>query len=284
MNSPRPVATRTQVPCRFSVPACTVRRLRAGAKMSTVRILLTSITCEKGARDANLAGHVELIEKAVRSGCDVVAFPEFSLTGSVDPTRRPDDAIALDDSVVGSLAAATKGRKVAAVFGIAERDGDEFFITEVVARDGDVVGRQRKRHLGEDEEAYTVSDNPALVFETGEHRVGVIICAEAGVDHTWDATKAAGADIVLMCSAPGLYGRRTNEAEWRAGFEWWDGHGLGDARVNARRFGVWVGMATQAGATVDEDFPGIAALVAPDGAVVDRLPDWRPGTIVGDLP
>ena len=42
-------------------------------------------------------------------------------------------------------------------------------------------------------------------------------------------------------------------------------------------------MATQAGITVDEDFPGIAALVSADGTVTDRLPDWRAGTLVVDL-
>ena len=47
---------------------------------------------------------------------------------------------------------------------------------------------------------------------------------------------------------------------------------------------VWVAMVTQAGATVDEDFPGIAALIDPSGEIVARLPDWRPGTLVVDLP
>jgi 8-oxo-dGTP pyrophosphatase MutT (NUDIX family) len=47
---------------------------------------------------------------------------------------------------------------------------------------------------------------------------------------------------------------------------------------------LWVGIATQAGATHDEDFPGLAALVSPDGEVVRRLPDWRPGTLVVDIP
>jgi predicted amidohydrolase len=45
-----------------------------------------------------------------------------------------------------------------------------------------------------------------------------------------------------------------------------------------------VAMATQAGTTADEDFPGIAALVSADGSIVDRLPDWRPGTVIVDLP
>jgi predicted amidohydrolase len=43
-------------------------------------------------------------------------------------------------------------------------------------------------------------------------------------------------------------------------------------------------MATQAGTATDEDFPGIAALISPEGVVVDRLPDWKPGTLVVEIP
>ena len=70
---------------------------------------------------------------------------------------------------------------------------------------------------------------------------------------------------------------------FRSGFEWWDAHGLGNAIRNAKRLRVRVAMATQAGTTVDEDFPGIAALVSAVGGVVDRLTDWHAGTLVVDL-
>ncbi|HEV3399725.1 MAG TPA: NUDIX domain-containing protein, partial [Actinomycetes bacterium] len=58
--------------------------------------------------------------------------------------------------------------------------------------------------------------------------------------------------------------------------------GLGDAVRHARRLGVPVAMTTQAGSTEDEDFPGLAALAAPDGQVA-RLPDWRPGSLVVEV-
>jgi predicted amidohydrolase len=248
-----------------------------------VRALLAAITCEKGELDANLAAHVDLLRRAARDGCDLVVFPEFSLTGSVDPSRRPEGAIEIGDDAVDALAAASGEHEVAAVFGLSERCDDRFFITQAVASDGRLIGTQRKRHLGEDEQPYSTGTDP-LVFERGAHRFGIVICAEGNVDWTWDATIAAGAESVLFCSAPGLYGRRTDDASWRAGFEWWEGHGLGGARRHALRLGVPVAMATQAGTTADEDFPGIAALVSAEGSVVDRLPDWRPGTVIVDLP
>jgi predicted amidohydrolase len=44
------------------------------------------------------------------------------------------------------------------------------------------------------------------------------------------------------------------------------------------------GTAGQSGSTVDEDFPGLAALVDPSGRVVVRLPDWREATLTVEIP
>jgi 8-oxo-dGTP pyrophosphatase MutT (NUDIX family) len=88
----------------------------------------------------------------------------------------------------------------------------------------------------------------------------------------------------LFCAAPGLYSRRTDEESWRSGHSWWESCGLAGARRHAARTGLWIAMTTQAGSTVDEDFPGLAAVVSPSGNVVERLPDWREGNLVVDIP
>ena len=129
------------------------------------------------------------------------------------------------------------------------------YITQLLADRGRVIGHYRKRTLGEDEEAYGVGADPAG-FVLEEKPIGIAICAEGGADTPFDDAAAAGAGVVFFCSAPGLYGRRTNEQEWRAGFEWWSGSALGDAARHARRLGVWVALSTQAGSSIDEDFPG----------------------------
>jgi predicted amidohydrolase len=142
---------------------------------------------------------------------------------------------------------------------------------------------QRKRHLGEDEGAYAAATESAVLEHAGV-RFGIAICAESGVDAPFDTAAAAGARLVLFPAAPGLYGRRTDEASWRDGFAWWEGSGLGDAIRHAQRLGIWIALAGQAGSAADEDFPGLAALVRPDGSVAARLPDWRPGVLTADLP
>jgi predicted amidohydrolase len=183
---------------------------------------------------------------------------------------------------VRALLEATSRTGVAALFGIAERAGDNFHITQLYGHDGRLGGVYRKRHLGEDEEGYRPGQGGAGVFQLGAARFGVALCAEGGVDFPWDDAVAGGASVVCFCSAPGLYGRRTDERGWRDGHAWWLSSGLGDAVRHARRLGVPVAMTTQAGSTEDEDFPGLAALVSPDGQVA-RLPDWRPGSLVVEV-
>jgi len=248
-----------------------------------VKVLLAAVRCEKGDLGANLATHREQIGRAYTERVELVVFPEMSLTGSVDPTRRPDRLVTLEDPAVEQLVEATAAAGITAVFGIAERAGDTAYITQCVARGGVLDGAYRKRVLGDDEVGFAVGDTP-FVFDLDGVKVGIVICAESTVDAPLDDTVDAGAKLVCFCAAPGLYGRRTTDAARAAGHRWWESAGLADARRHARRRGVWIALATQAGATVDEDFPGLAALVGPHGEVVARTPDWNPATLVVDVP
>ena len=252
--------------------------------MCCVRCQLAAIRCEKGDVAANLAAHLELVADAAAAGCQLALFPEMSLTGSANPAANPERLIPLDHPAIAKLAEASGPSGVGVCFGVAERaPNGQPYITQVFAASGRVAGVQRKRHLGEDEEAYTAAAESA-VFEHAGMRFGIAICAESRVDAPFDTAAAAGARLVLFPAAPGLYGRRTDEASWRSGFAWWEESSLGDASRHAQRLGLWIALAGQAGSTADEDFPGLAALVRPDGSVAARLPDWRPGVLTVDLP
>jgi predicted amidohydrolase len=247
-----------------------------------MRALLAAINCPKGAVDANLDTHLRLLDTAARG--DLVLFPEMSLTGYLDPNIAANSLLRLDHPAVLKLVAATGNAGACACFGIAERGpGGLPYITQVVAADGELLGVQRKRYLGEGEEAFTAANGDA-VFEYRGIRFGIAICAEAGHDAPFDAAAANGATLVLFPAAPGLYGRCTDEESWRRGFAWWEGCSLGDSSRHAKRLGLWIAQAGQAGVTQDEDFPGLAALTGPDGVVTGRLPDWRAGVLTVTIP
>lgn len=254
-----------------------------------MRILLSALTCVKGDPEANLATHEQRLRRAAEQGCRLVVFPEMSLSGSLDPRSRWDRLLTLDSPPVTRLLALTERYGVAAVAGLAERstaeDGgpESAYITQIVADGGRLVARYRKRHLGEGEEGFVVGSE-SVVAAVDDLRFGLAICAESGVDFPFDEPAAAGATAILYGAAPGLWGRRDDDEGFRRGLAWWESAGLADVRRHAARTATWIAVATQAGVTEDEDFPGLAALVDPHGEVVDRLPDWRPGDLVVDLP
>ena len=250
--------------------------------MTPARALLAALHCAKGDPRHNLRMHEQHLGLAAEQGCDIAVFPEMSLTGSCDP-RAPGSGLPLEAPGVLALARATARHGVAALFGLAERSPGGVHITQVFARGGAVAGHYRKRHLGEDEDHFVPGGAPAL-FGLDGVPFGGAICAEGGADYPFDEPAAAGAPVVFLCAAPGRYGRRTDEASWRRGWEWWLGHGLRQAVRHASRLGIWVAVATQSGATVDEDFPGLAALVDPSGTVVATTPDWREGALVVEIP
>lgn len=249
-----------------------------------VRVLLAALQCQKGDLAGNLSAHLQIVLDAVATGCDLVLFPEMSLTGSVDAARNPERLVSLDHEAVLELARASAWTGTGICFGVAEHSSENrAHITQVFAAGGQIVGVQRKRHLGEGEDSFTsVSISDPIDFSGTT--LGIVICAESGFDQPFDVAASAKARLVLFPAAPGLYGRRTDEDSWRTGFSWWEGKSLGDAARHARRLGMWIALATQSGSTVDEDFPGLAALVGPNGEVVDRLPDWHEGVLISDVP
>jgi len=88
-----------------------------------MRILVAALNAQKGDLAGNLARHRAVLEQARVQGCRLAVFPEFSLTGSVDPRRNPERALPVDAAPVRAMLEATWRTGVAAVFGIAERAG-----------------------------------------------------------------------------------------------------------------------------------------------------------------
>ncbi|UCH32538.1 MAG: hypothetical protein JSV05_03930, partial [Candidatus Bathyarchaeota archaeon] len=49
------------------------------------------------------------------------------------------------------------------------------------------------------------------------------------------------------------------------------------------KYDLWVAVATQAGRTVDEDFPGGGYVFAPNGQCLYATPNWSPNAVYLDI-
>lgn len=249
-----------------------------------MRALLAAINCQKGDIETNFKTHAKAVDEAVAKSCDLVVFPEMSLTGYLNTNRPGHIPVSLNSEPVQRMARLSGETGVALLFGIVEANGDALpLITQAYAVGGQVQAAYRKRQLGEGEPGLFVEGDESVVFSKGADRFGVAICADRDWPDEFQFAANSGAKVVFHPSAPGLWGRRTDEVSWRKGFDWWRDTCIEIHGKRAKELGITIAVATQAGVTDDEDFPGWAAVIGPDGEVKSELPDWKEGTLLAEL-
>ena len=248
-------------------------------KNSLIRIGLVQMRCEKSAIDQNLERMSACIEEAAAHDVDILGFPEMSLTGYADPTRYPQAMIELGGPEVERLCQVTRRCSTTVLAGPIEKDpAGKPFITQVIVRRGALQGYYRKTTIKDEEAEWFSEGQDVPVFEHDGLTFGMAICADIGNEAVFAACGRQGAQIVFELAAPGLYGEQATR-DLRSGYEWWEGECRKHLSRYARTHGFWIGVATQAGRTVDEDFPGGGYVFAPNGERVYATTDGSPSAV-----
>jgi len=251
--------------------------------MKTLKIGLVQMHCEKGALDENLASIYAYLRAGMGQGVDIMCFPEMSITGYVNPLRCPEAVLHLDGPEVARVLTMTKDMPMTAIAGLIEGNPHgKPFITQIIAHAGKLLGVYRKQTIVEDEVNWFAPGSTGAVFQHPKVLFGVSICADIATPELFTEQARLGAQIVFEAAAPGLYGPQTTR-NWLSGYQWWQNechHKLGHY---ARDNGIYIAVATQAGRTLEEDFPGGGYVFGPDGACLSSTSDWSEGVLYVEL-
>ncbi len=232
---------------------------------------------EKGAIPENLQAISGFINEVDKKRVEIIGLPEACITGYHDPTRYPQAVISTDGPEVDALLSMTKGRMPTVLAGFIEKNPTgKPFITHIVVQDGKVTGRYRKRRLGGPPDTIWFSrGRKTEAFNNNDLKYGITICGDIVGENIFAEYAWQGAQIVFELAAPGLYGEQSTR-NWQSGYEWWEGVCRKRLGKYAKNYGIWIVVATQAGRTIDEDFPGGGYVFAPDGTRVFTTKDWNP--------
>ena len=179
---------------------------------------------------ANATEHIVLIEQAAEQGCDLIVFPELSLSAyAIDDLHMQAALLESVEHQITVVAKATEASGIVAVVGAPLRSGDALFNVAVVLSGGEVLGVVPKTYLPNYREYYekrwfapaasrtedTIEINgeivdfaPGLIFEAA-NRPGFVFAVEICEDY-WaplpPSTRAAlaGARILLNLSASNI--------------------------------------------------------------------------------
>ncbi len=165
--------------------------------VTVVRVALAQINPTVGDLDGNVAKMIAAYDEADAAGCDVVAFPELSITG-----YPPEDLVLKPGFVADNRAAldhfAGHTRECAAIVGFVDADRD-IYNAAAVCHAGSVVGTYHKRLLPNYavfDEARTFTpaadDEPMALYVIAGAKIGISVCEDIWSPFGPLAAQAAG--------------------------------------------------------------------------------------------
>ena len=227
----------------------------------TLTIAAAQPRAAPGDVEANVTEAVALIAQAREQGCDLLVFPELSLTGYdvAHIAAQPSLAFAADDPRLEPLVTAC-GDDITAIVGLPLREDGRLFIGSAAIQGGDVAALYRKQHLHGDEASVFAAGDGPVVVEAGGWKVGLAVCFDIAEPQHCAATAAAGAQVyaasVFLAAGADLV-RNTLRLHERAV--------AGDVHVVAANYAGQVGPVTAAGHS-SIWAPGGAPLAVADAA------------------
>jgi predicted amidohydrolase len=142
---------------------------------------------------------------------DLAVLPELFSTGYYHETREALFEIAEpvpDGPTTRRLHEIAREKRCHLVGALVEHERDRLFITAVMVGPQGFVGKQRKRHLTQEEKAHFAPGEESFVFDVGGCKVGVVICFDGWFPETVRELTLKGAQVVchsaLICSTTSL--------------------------------------------------------------------------------
>ncbi|MDQ3963647.1 MAG: NAD+ synthase [Actinomycetota bacterium] len=243
--------------------------------MGVIRVALAQMNLTVGDIDGNSEHIADAMDRATRSGAQVLAVPELAVTG-----YPPEDLVmkkafvAANKRAVDALAA--RSSDILSVIGFVDSDDAHLYNAAAICQGGRLLAVYRKQLLPNygvfDEHRYFTPGTGHHLFESDAGVIGVCICEDA-----WSPTGPvvsqgdAGAQVVVNINASPFHKNKLNE---RAEM-------LGERARLAQASIAYVNMV---GGQDELVFDGGSLVVGPDGEVVSRLPQFEEDFAVIDVP
>lgn len=228
--------------------------------------------------ETNLETHLDYIAQARSRGCDLVVFPELSLTGYT----LSDDSFRLARSrhskVVRQLAEASQG--ITTQFGfIEEGPAAQFYNATLAVRDGEIRHLHRKVNLPSygnlDENKHFASGRFMETAQLDETwRYAIVICADAwnpALVHLAAMNGASLLSVPISSSIDAVDGEFSNPKGWDLA-----------VRFYAMMYGMPVVMTNRVGIEGGLRFWGGSAIIDAHGRILEQAGD-EPTLVVAEL-
>src|SRR3954454_11324584 len=166
--------------------------------MERIRVAAVSMNGFLGDPQRSLAAIAGWCERAAAEQAELIVFPELVVHGHCAPNTWQVAEPVPDGPSVQRLVELARRYGVFLSVGLAEKERDIVFNTQVLVGPTGYIGKQRKLHLSRDEVMMYKGGRDIVVFEIGKCKVGTAICYDNWFPEVPRILALRGADVILM--------------------------------------------------------------------------------------
>ena len=232
-----------------------------------MRISAAQIILERGNLEENIRRHLKIIDLAVLRGCEMIVFPELSLTG-YETERARDLALTEKDSKLNVFQETSDLFKISITVGAPLKNNGSVSIAALTfTPQANKPMIYNKMFLHADEEAYFTSGSTNNNILPQDSQVALAICYELSVSAHIEKALEDGATIYLASVA------KTDQGVKKAHSQ---------LSQIASDNSIYALMANSIGPSSDGMCLGQSAIWDQEGKLIDQLDDHRSGILILD--
>lgn len=244
--------------------------------MKTIKAALIVQNCIAGDFNKNLESTCKFLSLAKKQDADIIVFPEMNLTGYVTDSDSDVLSIArpLNKETSELFSKIAKDFKATILVGLAEETTEKkIYASHLIFHQSGAFDIYRKIHLAPYEKKHFTAGNRIPVFESHGLKFGVQLCYDAHFPELTLAMALKQAEIIFM---PHASPRGSSKDK----FDSWIRH------LRARAFdnSIYIAACNQTGDNLKGlVFPGVTIFIGPDGNVLYKSIDDKPGLHIIDI-
>jgi predicted amidohydrolase len=246
---------------------------------------IAQISVKLGDLEANLAKHLEYVERAKDAGVSLLIFPELSLTGYYlqDITNQIGMSVSDPPPPLQKILEASRRNDMDICVGFVEED-DRFvhYIAQAYIGQGEIKHVHRKVYLPTygmfDDMRYVGMGQKVRAFDTRFGRMGILICEDFWHVALPYLLWLDGADTLLMVAAGPGRGVKPGDDYLDTTFSVITTH-----RIYAELFTTFVYHCNRVGYEDGVAFGGYSTIIAPDGDFLARGEHFEEGLVTATV-
>lgn len=231
-----------------------------------MKIALAQTKAAKGNIIANIQNHINWIEKAIDQECDLIIFPELSLTG-YEPKLAKDLAFEFNDPRLEVFQKLSDQKKIIIGVGIPTKSKLGIQISLIMFLPNEPRLQYAKQYLHQDEKPYFVKGEEQLILNIDGFKIAPAICYESlQPEHIQNAI-AKGVDIYLTSVAKSQMGIEKASPYY--------------SKI-ANKYNLIVSMVNAVGTCDDFECAGKTSLWI-KGTLINQLDDSNEGLLIHEI-